>query len=232
MADALKIAIIGDFNFTHNAHHATNLAVDHAKKLLEVELNYYWIRIHEAANFKSAQISNYDAVWIAPGPYENIFFLHGITEMILAAQIPVLITGEAYKTFVEVLISQNNLNPNHEKLISDNLLSGDQFEKIQVSPKSIELQRMYQHIDRVELTSVRYSLYPQLISFLKNDLVDIEATNQFDDPEVISLKNHPFCVASMSNVQICSTREMPHPLVTSFINITYQLNNQDTEKSA
>lgn len=232
MSDALKIAIIGDFNFTHNAHHATNLAVEHATNLLDVEVNYYWIRIHEAANLKSMNINNYDAVWIAPGPYENGFFLHGITEMIMSTQTPILITGEAYKTFIEVLISQNNLNPNQEKLISDNLIAGEQFEKIQVTPISYELQKMYQHIERVELTAARYSLYPQLISFMKNDLIDIEATNQFDDPEIISLKNHPYCVASMSSVQICSTREMPHPLITSFINIAYQLNIQKKDKSA
>jgi hypothetical protein len=35
----LKIGIIGDFNFTFNTHHATNMALDHAGRFLEVEMH-------------------------------------------------------------------------------------------------------------------------------------------------------------------------------------------------
>lgn len=232
MAEGLKIAVIGDFNFTYNAHHATNLAIEHSKNLLDVDVNYYWIRIHEAAGLKVSEFNNYDAIWIAPGPFENIFFLNGIITSILSSNVPVLITGEAYKIFIEVLIAQNNLNSTQEKLISDNLVAGEQFEKITVKPVSTTLSKMYKNLNRVELTSARYSLYPKLISCLIESVIDIEAVNQFDDPEIISLKNHPFCVASMSNVQICSTREMPHPLVSSFINIASKLSSQQKDKSA
>lgn len=47
--EPLKIAIIGDYNFTFNAHHATNLSLDHASIFLDVEINYYWIKISDAA---------------------------------------------------------------------------------------------------------------------------------------------------------------------------------------
>jgi len=36
MSEALKIAIIGDYNFTYNSHHATNLSLDHAAEFLEL----------------------------------------------------------------------------------------------------------------------------------------------------------------------------------------------------
>ena len=52
MSDALKIAIIGDYNFTFNAHHATNLSLDHSSEFLEYEVNYYWIKISEALKHK------------------------------------------------------------------------------------------------------------------------------------------------------------------------------------
>ena len=48
MSEVLKIAIIGDYNFTYNSHHATNLSLDHASDFLEIEVNYYWIKINEA----------------------------------------------------------------------------------------------------------------------------------------------------------------------------------------
>ena len=234
MADGIKIAIFGDYNFTYNTHHATNLAIDHSKNLLEVDVSYYWIRIDEAANYKEDDIGNYDGIWIAPGPYNNEFLLHGVIRKLTHLKIPTLITGDAYKTFIEVLINQYNLNPNNEKLISDNLASDNQFEKVIVSPHSKTLERIYMNQPRTELTSSRYALYPQLLTHLHSEWIDIEAINQFEDPEIISLKKHPFCVASMSKPQICSTREMPHPLVSSFLNLCFQLaiSNPDKSKSA
>jgi CTP synthase (UTP-ammonia lyase) len=230
MADALKIAILGDYNFTYNTHHATNMAIDHSKNLLEIDANYYWVRTQEAASFKEDDFTIYDGFWVAPGPFENEFMLHGVIRKLLSLKIPTFITGDAYKTFIEVLISFYNLNPNNEKLISDNLSQNNQFEKIEVHPYSSELKKMYMSQSRIELTCARYALYPQLLTHLTNEWIDIEAYNQYEDPEIISLKNHPFCVASMSKPQICSTREMPHPLISSFLNISERL-SQSNNKS-
>lgn len=231
MADRLKIAIIGDFNFTYNSHHATNLAIEHSKSLLDIEVNTYWLRIHEAANMKQSQFGIYDGLFVAPGPFENIFFLSGVLDAAIQSGVPLLITGDAYKVFIEILVAHNNLNTNNEKLISDNLSPADSFERIEVIPFSKELHKLYNGIPRVELSSSRFSLYPQLLNYLKNDVLDIEGLNQFDDPEIVSLKNHAFCVASMSLPQICSTREMPHPLISSFLNIASQMDSLRKEKA-
>ncbi|MDX1651023.1 MAG: hypothetical protein R3277_00915 [Brumimicrobium sp.] len=227
----MKIAIIGDFNFTFNSHHATNLAIEHSQNLLDIDINYYWIRIHEAANFKDSQFQNFDGIWIAPGPYENVFFLSGVLDSILMADIPVFITGEGFKTLLEVLIRKYNLNPNQEKLISDNLAPEDQFKKIDVRPVSSQLNKLYSGLPRQELSSAQYSIYPQLLNYLKDELIDIEGINQFEEPEIISLKSHTFCVASMSVPQICSTREMPHPLVSAFINMAWQWTKENRKNN-
>jgi CTP synthase (UTP-ammonia lyase) len=231
MADRLKIAIIGDFNFTYNSHHATNLAIEHSKNLLDLELNTYWLRVHEAASMKQSQFNSYDGLFLAPGPFENVFFLSGVLDAAIQSSVPLLITGDAYKIFIELLIAQNNLSASNEKLISDNLSPSDSFERIEVMPISKELDKMYNGISRLELSSSRFSLYPQLLNFLKKDVLDIEGINQFDDPEIVSLKNHHFCIASMSLPQICSTREMPHPLISSFLNIASQMDTLKKEKA-
>ena len=217
MSQSLKIAIIGDYNFTYNSHQATNLAIDHSARFLETDVNYYWIKISEAAQFKSQHFEQFDGILIAPGPYQNIFFLNGIIRMITSLQIPVLLTGESMRSLVEVLINTYQLNPNGEKLISDNLVEGNQFERIQVIPHSKAFIHLYENHNTTELTASRYSLYPQLIQTLITELVDVEAYNQFEEPEVISLKNHPFFVACAYCPQISSTREIPHPLIYTFI---------------
>ncbi|MES2798830.1 MAG: hypothetical protein V4638_02335 [Bacteroidota bacterium] len=217
MNTSLKIAIIGDYNFTYNSHQATNLALEHASLFLETDINFYWIRINEAAQFKDDKFREYDGVLIAPGPFMNEFFVHGILRTIARLEIPSLITGEGFRIFVENMINMYQLNQNNEKLISENLVEGDSFERVFITPFSRQFIQMYENHSVVELTSSRFSLYPQLISFLSKEVIDIEAYNNFEDPEIISLKKHPFFVACSFCPQISSTRDLPHPLVYTFI---------------
>lgn len=217
MSESVKIAIIGDYNFTYNSHQATNLAIDHAGRFLEIDINYYWIKISEAIQFKSTYFEQFDGIWIAPGPFSNAFYLNNIIRTISDLEVPVILTGESIKTLIEVLISLYQLNPNGEKLISDNLVDGNQFERIEILPHSKAFIHLYENHSTTELTSSRYSFYPQLLNALIEEIVDVEAYNQFEDPEVISLKGHNFFVACSFCPQISSTRELPHPLIYTFI---------------
>ena len=231
MRSSLKVAIIGDYNFTYNSHQATNLALDHAARFLEIEINYYWIKINEAAQIKIQLFEQYDGIWIAPGPYKNSFFLSGIIDTVIQLNIPVFLTGESFRTLIEVLVNRNQLNPNGEKLISDNLVEGQQFERLTLVPHSKELIQIYKHHNNIELTSSRYSLYPQLIRQLENKLIDIEAFNQFEEPEVISLKEHLFFLACGCCPQISSTREIAHPLIYTFIKACMVFSQKENENS-
>lgn len=217
MSQSLKIAIIGDYNFTYNSHHATNLALDHAANFLDLDINYYWIKPSEVLKFRAQQYEQYDGFFIAPGPIKNWFFLHGVIKELYSKSIPTLVTGDAFKTFIDVLINKYQLNPNNEKLISDNLVDGEVFEKIEVIPQSKAFIQLYENYNKTELASTRYSLYPQLIQLLEDDIADIDAYNQFEDPEIMSSKNHSFFVACGFCPQISSTREIPHPIIYTFI---------------
>ncbi|HIP32096.1 MAG TPA: hypothetical protein EYG86_04990 [Crocinitomicaceae bacterium] len=217
MSQSLKIAIVGDFDFTYNSHHATNMAVDHSAYFLEVDINYYWIKLSEIVKFKSQQFNQYDGFLFAPGPVKNPFFLHGIIKEIINRKIPTLITGEGFKILLEVLINKYRLNSYGEKQVSDNLVDGKNFNKITILPHSKEFIQLYENYSNIELTSARYSMYPQLISELQlNNIADIEAYNQFEDPEIISLQNHDFFVGCGFCPQISSTRERPHPVIYTF----------------
>jgi CTP synthase (UTP-ammonia lyase) len=230
MSHALKIAIIGDYNFTYYSHQATNLSLDHSGLFLEVDVSYYWIKLSEAAMFKPNRLEQFDGVWIAPGPFSNPFFLHGIIKGLSQLNIPTLLTGESYKSFIEVLINNDQLNNGKEKLISDNLVEGTTFEKITIVPHSKTFIKLFENHTTFELSSSRYSIYPQIIQQLIQDSIDVEAYNQYEDPEIISLKNHPFFVACGYCPQISSTRELPHPLVYTFIKACMALSEKSVEK--
>jgi len=215
--EPLKIAIIGDYNFTFNAHHATNLSLDHASIFLDVDINYYWIKVSDVAQEKASYFTKFDAFWIAPGPFQNGFFLNGIFKRLLELKKPVLATGESFKILLEFLIAYNNLNREAEKLISENLSSGPYFEEIQITPNSKVFSKLYENFTHTELTATRYSLYPKLLNDLSGDWIDIEARNQFDDPEVFSLKGYTFFVACAFYPQVSSTRDIPHPIIYTFL---------------
>jgi CTP synthase (UTP-ammonia lyase) len=136
--------------------------------------------------------------------------------------LPTFITGEGFKSLIEVLINRFNLNSNGEKLISDNLVEGEQFERVEIVPNSDALIKIYENHSPIELTSSRYSLYPQLIHYLLDELIDIEGYNQFEEAEIISMKKYPFFVACGFCPQISSTREIPHPLVYTFIKACFE----------
>lgn len=222
MSDSLKIAIIGDYNFTFNSHHATNLSLDHSAHFLDLEVSYYWIKVNEAVQHKPVFFEQYDGVWVAPGSFQNLFFLNGIFKALSNLKVPVLITGDAFKFFVEYLIASNNLNPMGEKLISENLVSGNHFERVSIQPQTKDFEKLYENFNKTELTSSRFSFYPQLIQQLKGEIIDIEAVNDFDDPEIISLINHPFFVVCAFCPQISSTRDLPHPIVYTFLKMALE----------
>lgn len=215
--DQLKIGIIGDFNFTYNTHHATNLALDHSSDFLEIELSYYWMRVNEFLSMKPNQFGNFDGLWLAPGPFLNIFYLSGVVDQLMQLDIPVFITGDGFRSFLDVIVQRNNLNAQGEKLISDNLVEGNHFEQLYIDPQSSELKHLYSTRSTLELTATRYSMYPQLMDVLTSLGVDIEALNQFEEPEIISLNSKPFFVACGFCPQISSTRELPHPLIYTFL---------------
>ncbi|MCC6703010.1 MAG: hypothetical protein IT221_15880 [Fluviicola sp.] len=217
----LKIGIIGDFNFTYNTHHATNLALDHAGRFLEIELSYYWIKINEVLSMKANQLSSFDGFWLAPGPFINAFYLNGVVDQLMQQSVPVFITGEGFKAMLEVLIQRNNLNAGGEKLVSENLVEGNHFERLFIEPSSSALIHLYETRSIEELTATRYSMYPQLIDALVSSEIDVEAMNQFEEPEIISLKQKDFFVACGFCPQISSTRELPHPLVYTFVKACY-----------
>ncbi|MBU2018093.1 MAG: hypothetical protein KJ941_00485 [Bacteroidetes bacterium] len=230
MSEGIRIAVVGDYNFMYNSHHATNLSIDHASRFLEEEISYYWIKIEEAAFFKMENFERYDGVWIAPGPYRNAFYLNAILDNLIQLKIPTLVTGEGFRTLIEVLINRNQLNGRNEKLVSDNLVDGNSFEAVQIHPHSKEMIKLYENHSNTELTASRYSLYPNLITMLQNDIVDIEAYNHLEEPEIISLNQHPFFLAMGNCPQISSTREIPHPIIYTFMKASRFINQLDGEE--
>lgn len=215
MERPLKIALLGDFNYTYNAHHATNFSIDHAAAFLEVDCNYYWMSFDDYIQNKTDKSNYFDAYWITPGPYRNEENLNKSIELLLTSKKPILITGIAFSNLIRVLAMQYNVGDG--KIVSENLISKAVFEKVNLTLKTPQLRKLYEHRSKDELTDIRFSLYPSVMEKLSSSIVDLEASNQYDAPEIISLKERKFFVATQCYPQISSTKDIPHPIVYTFL---------------
>ncbi len=222
MDEVLRIAIIGDFNFAYNSHNATNQALQHVENVLDQPLNFYWLNEKECCEQNLDFTENYDGVIIAPGPYRQPFYFNSIISQLLEKDIPVLGTGDCFKLLVESYFDQKGFDLSREKIISDNLIDGNQFTGINLEKLSDEFSKIYLNKSNVEYSSSRFSILPQYSDVLTEDF-EIGARNQYFDPEILKSKKHSFFLFTMFCPQVLSTSDMPHPIFTYFIKSTRRL---------
>jgi len=220
MDEALRIAIIGDYNFAYHSHNATNQALQHAESVLDLRINYYWLNEKECCEDNLDFHSDYDGIIIAPGPYRQPFYFQSIISKLLQKKIPVLGTGDCFKLLIETFFQQKGYDITRERIVSDNLIEGNYFTGVSLEKFSPGFQKLYTNKGTSEYSSSRFSILPQY-SELLGEAFEIGARNQYFDPEILKSKSHPFFMFTMFCPQITSTIDIPHPIFTFFIkNVT------------
>jgi CTP synthase (UTP-ammonia lyase) len=216
MEGVLRIAIIGDYNFAYHSHNATHQALQHAEKVLDQPINYYWLNERECTENPTSFYESYDGIIIAPGPYQQPFYFNSIIKNLIDKDIPVLGTGECFKLLIEAYFSGLGFDLNSEKIISENLVNGNHFTGITLDRFSSEFSKIYLNRGFAEYSSSRYSILPQYSEWLTKRF-EIGARNQYFDPEILKLKDHNFFLFTMFCPQIVSSIDLPHPIFTYFI---------------
>lgn len=218
MDDSLRIAIIGDYNFAYHSHNATNLALQHVEEILDININYYWINERECCEEDVDFFKEYDGIIIAPGPYRQPFYFEAIITKLFNQKIPVMGTGDCFKVLIETHFKSLGFDLKTEKIISENLIEGNQFTTILLDQLEGEFKKIYQTKANTEYSSSRYSILPQYSEMLSKDY-QICARNQYFDPEILKHKTHPLFLFTMFCPQINSTKDLPHPIFTHFVKI-------------
>lgn len=216
MDGILRIAIIGDYNFAYHSHNATNQAIQHAEQVLDQEINYYWLNERECTEDLNNFYNSYDGIIIAPGPYQQPFYFNSIISTLIEQDVPVLGTGDCFKTLVQSYFQKRGFDLNAEKIISDNLVDGNQFTGVTLNRFSSEFSKLYLNRGVTEYSSSRFSILPQYSELLTEDF-EIGARNQYFDPEILKLKKHNFFLFTMFCPQIISSADLPHPIFTYFV---------------
>ena len=216
MDEALRIAIIGDYNFAYNSHNATNLALQHVENFLDQRINSYWLNEKECCEMIQNFISDYDGFVLAPGPYRQRFYITSIIKSLYAADVPVIGTGDCFKLLVEQFFVSRGFDLHRERIISENLIDGNRFTEIQLDRFSSEFDKLYLTRGNIEYSSSRFSVLPQYSDML-SEAFEIGARNQYFDPEILKSLKHKFFLFTMFCPQIISTQDIPHPLMIYFL---------------
>ena len=222
MENAIRIVIIGDYNFAYHSHNATNKALQHVEKMLDQPIDFFWFGEHEFCEFDDEAIQEFDGVLIAPGPFQKPFYFNSILDRLKAIDMPVLGTGEIFRIVVQSHFSDLGFDKNGEKIISDNLVDGNHFTQVNLAKLSSECDKIYIHRGAIEFSSSRFSILPQYSDILAEKF-EIGARNQYFDPEILKSKELSFFMFTMFCPQMNSTEDIPHPLFTYFVKTVIRL---------
>jgi len=229
MNEALRIAIIGDYNFAYHSHNATNQALQHTENVLDLGINYYWLNEKECCEDNLNFHSDYDGIIIAPGPYRQPFYFQSIIAKLMQKNIPVLGTGDCFKLLVETFFQQKGYDITRERIVSENLIEGNYFTGVSLEKFTPGFQKLYINKGTSEYSSSRFSILPQY-SELLSEAFEIGARNQYFDPEILKSKTHPFFMFTMFCPQITSTIDIPHPIFTFFIKNVIKIRETNESK--
>jgi CTP synthase (UTP-ammonia lyase) len=225
----MKIGIIGEFNPTFIPHTATNQAIAHSCKQLDVSIEAEWISTEDANYDFDRIVARCSGFWIAPGsPYRSMNGALNVIEYARKSGRPLLGTCGGYQHIV-IEYARNVLriddaehaeyDPYASKLVISKLacsLVGQRLDII-LNDKHSTVYNIFQKERIAENYYCNFGLNPEYQKLLdENGLVTV-GVDENGESRIVELRDHPFFVGTLFVPQSRSTEECPHPLVSSFI---------------
>jgi CTP synthase (UTP-ammonia lyase) len=227
----MKLAIIGDFNPSSRTHVATNEAIEHAKKYLNLELAADWISTDLVIDNLTSILKDYHGFWIAPGsPYKS---MTGALEIIKHARLNNIPTFGTCGGFQHMAIefARNVLNikdaehaeydPYASNLVVTPLscsLVGKKL-KINLTDKKSLTYKTFNSDTIEEKYYCNFGLNPEYEAEINKNGLAIVGIDANNEARILELKGHRFFIATLFVPQDNSTFENPHKLVLEFISV-------------
>jgi len=210
---AVKIAVVGSYNYRNPLHDAINQAIDLSAVFLDTPINYYWFESTELDDL--TEKNEMDGWWIQPSVKDEPGAYWSFIERRIIQKTPVLLTGLGFELIARYLASKELL-ANDQTLRSP--LQECPLNMVSVVPTSLSFIDLFRGEIQYELTESAYVFPSALQTQLANKHIDIEATNNNGNIELFSLKDHPFFVACRHLPHASCSFDRSHPLIDTFIN--------------
>ena len=241
VSDAVRIAILGDFNPQLRSHHATNDALQHAARKLDMSVESEWLSTPSLTKPDSEKtLETFDGIWASPGsPYKSFDgMLKGI-EFARRRDWPYLGTCGGFQyAFIELarnLLDIKDADSAENKSGSKNIviypvacavpdakqskpkLSGT-IPEIRLRPGSY-LQSFYgkQQETVSEEFFCNFEINPEFEWMTMEAGLPVVARGPQGEIRAIESPTHRFYLATLFQPQLSSTEKNPHPIVLAFV---------------
>ena len=241
MSDAVRIGILGDFNAEFPSHRATNDALQHAARKLQMKVDSEWLPTPSLLDRGSEKrLESFDGLWASPGsPYKSFDgMLKGI-EFARRRDWPFLGTcggfQYAFIEFIRNVLGIADADSAENNSGSKNIViypvacavpnrKGDEpklsgaVPEIRLRPGSY-LQSFYGK-DREVVTEeffCNFEINPEFEWAAMEAGFPVVARGLQGEIRAIESPTHRFYLASLFQPQLSSTGKKPHPIVLAFV---------------
>ncbi len=223
----VKIGIIGDFD-GRPSHLATQNALLHSAKQLNIELNYQWLPTQAYENTRLG-LESFDGLWGAPGsPYKS---MNGAVNAIRFARemsVPFLGTcGGFQHTVIEygrnVLHIDALMDPGFDLYAPNAYISelscslAGQTRRIHIDSES-KLYNIYGVTETQEKYNCSFGLNRSFQNQLDTSGFKVAGVDEDGEARVMLIEGHPFFIVTLFQPQLSSEPDKPHPLITEYLN--------------
>jgi CTP synthase (UTP-ammonia lyase) len=220
-----SIAILGEYQSTFVPHASTNAALEHSRKILEAD---FWVDWISTADIEPKLFQRYSGIWVAPGsPYKDMGKTLWAIRYARENCIPCFGTCGGFQHIV-IKYARNVLgfkdaqhaeyDPYASKLFISQLacsLAGREM-RLNFAPGS-QVAEIYGCLFATEHYYCNFGVNPNFIRDLKQGPLHISGSDVEGEVRVIEHPGHPFFIGTLFVPQTRSTFDMPHPLVTAFL---------------
>ena len=222
---ASQLLLIGEFDPSHALHLATNSAIGHACRALNVNVEYEWLSTDA---IQVASLDHRAGLWVAPGsPYKNLArtlwairearerglpclgTCGGFQHMILEYARNVLGFADAHHAEYDPYASRFFVSRLACSLVGRTM-------DLTFQPES-QVARIYGGTQAREQYYCNFGVAPECVPLLKQGQLKVSGSDAEGEVRVIELPDHPFFIGTLFVPQARSTAEHPHPIVTAFI---------------
>lgn len=222
--------MIGDLSSTAPLGVATEAAVIHSAARLPAKVETRWC---STADLGEATIANCHGIWIAPGsPYRDMAKVIWVIQQARERKIPCLGTCGGFQHMV-IEYARNALgvmdaqhaeyDPYASRLIISRLacsLVGRQMTIGFVAGSRVA--GFYGTATAGEEYYCNFGVNPEYLPMFAGSEFRIAGSDQEGEARVMEISAHPFFVGTLFVPQTRSTAEVPHPIVSAFVQAAHQ----------
>lgn len=227
MNSKVKIGIIGDYD-GRPSHLATQEALMHAAKKLDIEVEYKWLPTLMLESGEG-ELEHYDGLWCAPGsPYKSMNGAINAIKYARESNCPFIGTCGGFQHAV-IEFGRNVL---HIKVLEDNNFdpykSNDYITALSCSligqarhiilDNNSKLHSIYGCTEIEEKYNCNFGLNIDFQYLLNKNGFKVIGTDEYEEARIMTVENNTFFYASLFQPQLSSTYEKPHPLILEYLN--------------